>query len=331
MTPKVLVVDDYADLRDILKTMLRDSGLEVLEARDGKEAVRLFSKHKPDVVVMDVAMPEKDGITATKEILNIDAEATIIGVTAFSSIKGNELIKAGAKEVISKPVSWKKIIERIYEYLKKGDRKYVHSPTLTTTNIDFLYREGKAPKEIGKQAVISLISNLKHEDETVRFQARWVLEKIGTPAIEPLIDALKHEDETVRFQARWVLEKIGTSAVIPLVKALKEGDETVRLQVVEVLSKIGTSPLTFLSLHIKDEDKTVRLQVVEALSRLNDPRAVNPLIKALRDEDETVRFRVIDALGRIGAPAVEPLIKALRDEDETVRFRVIDALGRIGA
>jgi len=111
---KILVVDDDKFMRELLKIILKD--FEVYEAENGREAVEVYKKVKPDIVLMDVLMPNMNGIEATKEILKIDQNAKIIGVTAFASSKGQELLKAGAKEIIEKPFTRKKIIEIVKKY-----------------------------------------------------------------------------------------------------------------------------------------------------------------------------------------------------------------------
>ena len=113
---KILVVDDDMVMRELLKIMLKD--FEVYEAEDGKEAVEIYKKIKPDIVLMDVLMPNMNGIEATKEILKIDSNAKIIGITAFASHKGQELLEAGAKEIIEKPFTRKKIVEIVKKYLR---------------------------------------------------------------------------------------------------------------------------------------------------------------------------------------------------------------------
>ncbi len=107
---KVLIVDDDVAIREILKIML--DGFDVIEASDGESAVKLYKKEKPDIVFMDVVLPKKDGIQATKEILKIDPNAKIVGITAFAS-KGEEMLKAGAIALLEKPITRRKILELI--------------------------------------------------------------------------------------------------------------------------------------------------------------------------------------------------------------------------
>ncbi|MHC1597054.1 MAG: response regulator [Methermicoccaceae archaeon] len=114
---KVLLVDDDVFVREVLSLMLKVPEFEVIEAENGEQAVELFSKHKPDVVLMDIVMPVMGGAEATRKILEIDPDAVVLGITAFSMRKGNEILDAGAKEVISKPITKGKLIETIRKYV----------------------------------------------------------------------------------------------------------------------------------------------------------------------------------------------------------------------
>jgi len=121
MSMKVLIAEDDPIVREILKAILKD--YNVIEASDGKEAVTLFKWHKPDVVLMDIYMPEMDGIEATKEILKYDENAVIIGITAFAPTKREEMLKAGAKEVLAKPLNKSQVINTIEKYVVKYANK----------------------------------------------------------------------------------------------------------------------------------------------------------------------------------------------------------------
>lgn len=114
-TGRVLIADDDELLRDVLKTMLSD--FDVIEADSGKRAVVLYQMHRPDVVLMDIVMPEMDGIEATKEIIRIDPDAVVIAITAYAPTKGGDMLKAGAREVISKPIRRAELIEKIRKYI----------------------------------------------------------------------------------------------------------------------------------------------------------------------------------------------------------------------
>jgi len=115
---KILIVEDDADVLEILRLMLSD--YDYVIATDGKKAVQLYAIHKPSWVFMDIVLPEMSGIGATKEILEKDPDAKIVGVTAFGKRWGKELLEAGALEVIEKPFTRKKILEVVEKYLNEG-------------------------------------------------------------------------------------------------------------------------------------------------------------------------------------------------------------------
>jgi two-component system response regulator/two-component system chemotaxis response regulator CheY len=112
---KVLVVEDDAAIIEILKLMLSD--YEVMVATNGKSAVNAYKQLNPDLVLMDIVMPEMDGVEATKEILKIDPNAKILAITAYAGRRGKEILEAGALEIIEKPFRRKELIERIEKYL----------------------------------------------------------------------------------------------------------------------------------------------------------------------------------------------------------------------
>lgn len=114
---KVLIVDDAAFMRMMLKDILLKNGYEVAgEAQNGIKAVELYKSEKPDVVTMDITMPEMDGIQAVKEIRAIDASAKIIMCSAMGQqAMVMEAIKSGARDFVVKPFQ----PERVLESLKK--------------------------------------------------------------------------------------------------------------------------------------------------------------------------------------------------------------------
>lgn len=105
MKARVLIVEDSDSTRKALKTVMKYHDCQVIgEAEDGKQAVNLYKKLSPDLVLMDIAMPKMHGIDAIREILKLDPKAKIIGITAlYSPEKKKEVLEAGAVELIVKP------------------------------------------------------------------------------------------------------------------------------------------------------------------------------------------------------------------------------------
>ena len=112
---KVLIVDDAAFMRMMIKDILEKNGYEVIgEANNGLKAVELYKKERPDVVTMDITMPDMDGIQAVKEIKAMDPSAKIIMCSAMGQqTMVMDAIKAGAKDFIVKPFQSDRVLEAI--------------------------------------------------------------------------------------------------------------------------------------------------------------------------------------------------------------------------
>jgi len=107
VSAKALVVDDEEENRLFLSLLLQENNYEVIEAKNGQEAIDLFITHKPDIVFMDIIMPVKDGYQATREIRahSRDDFIPIIFTTALSDVKDLEkCIEAGGDDFITKPI-----------------------------------------------------------------------------------------------------------------------------------------------------------------------------------------------------------------------------------
>ncbi|MBU5483083.1 response regulator [Clostridium sp. MSJ-11] len=112
---KVLIVDDAAFMRMMIKDILEKNGYEVIgEASNGIKAVELYKKERPDVVTMDITMPDMDGIQAVKEIKAMDPSAKIVMCSAMGQqTMVMDAIKAGAKDFIVKPFQSDRVLEAI--------------------------------------------------------------------------------------------------------------------------------------------------------------------------------------------------------------------------
>ncbi len=102
---KVLIVDDAAFMRVSIKNMLVKNGYEVIgEAENGKVGVQKYQELGPDIVTMDITMPEMDGLTSLKKILEADPKANIVMISAMGQESMvREAVLSGAKGFIVKP------------------------------------------------------------------------------------------------------------------------------------------------------------------------------------------------------------------------------------
>ena len=103
---KMLVCDDSILARKSMTAMLNSFGYEhISEVSNGEDAVNKYKEIRPDIVFLDIVMPVKDGITATREIIEFDSDARIIVISSVGTQTHlREVIKAGARDFIQKPV-----------------------------------------------------------------------------------------------------------------------------------------------------------------------------------------------------------------------------------
>jgi two-component system chemotaxis response regulator CheY len=119
MTNRILIVDDAAFMRMMIRDILTKNGYEVVgEAQDGAQAIEKYKELSPDLITMDITMPEMDGITALKEIRKLDVNAKVIMCSAMGQqAMVIDAIQAGAKDFIVKPFQADRVIEAIKKTL----------------------------------------------------------------------------------------------------------------------------------------------------------------------------------------------------------------------
>ena len=137
-TLKILVVDDDKDIVEILKYNLKNSGYSVKSANNGIEAIKKAKKFLPDVILMDVMMPEMSGIEACSEIKEINELSNTIII--FLSARSEDYTQisaydAGADDYISKPIKPKVLLKKIFNIAKKINSEKNLSQILNLGNI----------------------------------------------------------------------------------------------------------------------------------------------------------------------------------------------------
>ena len=116
----ILLVDDSSFMRDRCAKLLSKEGHTIVHATNGKEGLEKYSQSKPDLVFMDITMPEMDGITAVEEIKKIDINAKIIMLSAVGQKEMvMKAIQKGAKYFIVKPFEPGKVLEVLSKFLPK--------------------------------------------------------------------------------------------------------------------------------------------------------------------------------------------------------------------
>jgi two-component system chemotaxis response regulator CheY len=115
---KILITDDSAFMRQVVQNALKDLGAEFLQAENGDVAVELYREYTPDLVLLDVIMPVKNGVMALQEIKEINPDAKVMIVT---SVGQEEMIskakELGATDFVSKPFQAAKLQELVKKHL----------------------------------------------------------------------------------------------------------------------------------------------------------------------------------------------------------------------
>ena len=119
MPSKILVVDDAAFMRMMLKKIIAPTGNEIVEAVDGLDGVAKYKEHKPALVFMDIIMPNADGIECLKQIMAFDKNARVVMCTSIGQDAViSDAVKIGARDFVIKPFDASKVIEIVEKNLK---------------------------------------------------------------------------------------------------------------------------------------------------------------------------------------------------------------------
>lgn len=151
---KILLAEDEPSLGLIIKESLETRGYHIIHCRDGKEALEHFYKEEPELLVLDVMMPKKDGFTLAKEIRIQDPHTPIIFLTAKSQTKDVlEGFSTGGNDYLKKPFSMEELIVRIENLLNRKKSVIENEPVLIG---DYLFDFKKQTLKYKKEETQSL-------------------------------------------------------------------------------------------------------------------------------------------------------------------------------
>lgn len=123
---KVLIVDDNKDNRIVLSRMLSYGGFSAISASNGFEALTTAKEEKPDLVLMDLAMPEMDGWTATAKMKEEEDLEDIPIIVVTGHVTGDEILRArqaGCRDLVSKPIDYHVLIDKLRHHLSPVEEK----------------------------------------------------------------------------------------------------------------------------------------------------------------------------------------------------------------
>ncbi|WP_417499498.1 sigma-54-dependent transcriptional regulator [Methylophaga sp.] len=124
--PLILVVDDEPDIRELIKDILEDENYHVRIAADGQEAQQIFSEEQPDLILLDIWMPDIDGISLLKEFKQQNKSVTIVMMSGHGTIEtAVEATRLGASDFIEKPLSTAKLLRGVEQALENREKQAI--------------------------------------------------------------------------------------------------------------------------------------------------------------------------------------------------------------
>ena len=132
MTHRILAIDDDLHIREVIRVALRKAGMTVTEARDGKEGLARFASDRPDLIILDIGMPELDGLEVCRQIRK-SSDVPILFLTARDDEIDRVLgLEMGGDDYVTKPFSPRELIARVNVILRRvGPREMNHASAAT--------------------------------------------------------------------------------------------------------------------------------------------------------------------------------------------------------
>ena len=175
MTHRILIVDDDLHIREVIRVALKKAGMTVFEARDGKEALTRFAGDRPDLIILDIGMPEFDGLDVCREIRK-SSDLPIL----FLSARDDEIdrvlgLEIGGDDYVTKPFSPRELVARVNVILRRmavarAERKSIHGSAFARPIVD---RPGAAHRRVRGHAASPHRHRVRHPEGIPRHGRRW--------------------------------------------------------------------------------------------------------------------------------------------------------------
>ncbi|SHH20617.1 response regulator transcription factor [Thermosipho atlanticus] len=197
---KVLIVEDDSKLRRLLELEFTHEKFEVQTTEYGEDAIFMYEEFKPDVVILDIMLPDIDGTEVAKKIRKIDPDAGIIMLTALGETKNKvEGLESGADDYVVKPFDFEELLARVKALLRRKKIEFEQEMIIGDLSIDF---NSRTVKYKGREVQLSktefellsyLVKNLgRVVSKEEILNAVWGLDYYGTPnTVEVYINYLR--------------------------------------------------------------------------------------------------------------------------------------------
>lgn len=232
---KVVVVDDEPSIRDLLQASLQFSGFSVITAATGKEAIAAITKNHPDIILLDVMLPDFDGFTVTRKIRAAGVTAPVLFLTAKDETQDKILgLTIGGDDYVTKPFSLEEVIARIRAILRRTHSNTPSSSVLTVGDLSIdedshdVTRHGQ-PIDLSPTEY-KLLHYLMENEGRVLSKAQildhvWQYDWGGDAAIvESYISYLRKKVDGITYS-----DKSGTHRVVPLIETKRGIGYMIRL------------------------------------------------------------------------------------------------------
>lgn len=212
MSVRLLLADDHRLMRQgLMSLILAEAGMEVVgEAENGKEVVALTAKLRPHIVIMDIAMPDLNGIEATRQIINANPQTKVIALSSHDSTQFvREMLSAGASAYLLKKRAYEELIQAIHEVMK--GKKFL-SPDIAQGVVDAYVQLSSSG---GENPAFVVLTDRERE----------VLQRLAEGhTTKETADALCVSVKTVETHRRNIMEKLNLHSIAELTKyAVREG------------------------------------------------------------------------------------------------------------
>src|SRR5213592_1781199 len=139
---RVLIVEDDKDLRDLVRTVVEREGMATIEAADGREGLRQFYEHRPQLVILDIGLPELDGWQVLERVRELGDVPVLVLTAASDELDKVRGLRQGADDYVTKPFGRQELIARIEALLRRAGPSEIGEEVVSggLVEIDFTQR-----------------------------------------------------------------------------------------------------------------------------------------------------------------------------------------------